>query len=110
MTDAAIQALIDAAKTGTPGDLVTWAELQAVLEGLKGQVSLEDLGTPITGKVAKVVAGACAQADDETAAAASGWDTNATLTASRTVTQNLLGFTFTQTTFPAVLGMYFYQH
>ena len=63
MTDAAIQALIDAAKTGD-GDLVTWAELKAILEGMKGQGSLEDLGTPVTGKIAKVVGGAWAQADE----------------------------------------------
>lgn len=36
MTAAAIQALIDAARTG-PSDLVTWAELKAILEGLKDQ-------------------------------------------------------------------------
>lgn len=36
MTAAAIQALIDAARTG-PSDLVTWAELKAILEGLKNQ-------------------------------------------------------------------------
>lgn len=36
MTAAAIQALIDAARTGT-SDLVTWAELKAILEGLKDQ-------------------------------------------------------------------------
>ena len=36
MTPAQIQALIDACRTG-PSDLVMWAELKAVLEGLKNQ-------------------------------------------------------------------------
>jgi hypothetical protein len=60
MTDAEIQALIDAAKTGTD-DRVTWSELQTILEALKGQTSLTDLGTPTEGYVAKVVSGAWAQ-------------------------------------------------
>lgn len=63
MTDAQIQSLIDAARTNS-SDLVTWAELKEILEALKSQVSLTDLGTPVNGKVAKVVNGVWAQADD----------------------------------------------
>jgi len=71
MTDAAIQALIDAARTGS-SDLVTWLELKAILEGLKTQVSLTDLGTPTEGKIPKVVGGAWALADDNEATATDG--------------------------------------
>ena len=63
-TDSAKQALLDAMKTASPGDVVTWAELKPFLETLIGDISLNDLGTPVTGKVAKVVGGAWAQADE----------------------------------------------
>lgn len=52
MTDAAKQALIDAAKTATPGDLVTWAELKLIVEAFVADVALSDL-TASTGQVAQ---------------------------------------------------------
>ena len=73
MTDADIQSLIDAAKTSS-SDVVTWAELKAILEGLKGQVSLTDLGTPVNGKVAGVSGGAWGQIDAPTASGPTALD------------------------------------
>jgi hypothetical protein len=71
MIDSAIQALIDAARTGD-GDLVTWAELKEILEALKGQTSLTDL-SPTEGQVAKYVSGSWTAANDESGAGASKW-------------------------------------
>ncbi len=127
MTDAQIDALLAAARTG-PNDLVTWAEMTEILQALRGQVSLTDLGTPVDGKVAGVVGGAWAQVDqtgggggltiggtpvvgyvpkwtgtglvwaaDDTASGGTGWDSNGTLTANRTVTENGFGITFRKT-------------
>lgn len=69
MTDAAIQALIDAAKTATPGDLVTWAELKVVLEALKSQVSLSDL-SPAVNQIPKFNGTAWVADDDATGSGA----------------------------------------
>lgn len=72
MNDSAIQALIDGAKTASPGDLVTWAELKAILEALKGQVSLTDLGTAAEGQIPKFQGGAWQLASDATGSSGSG--------------------------------------
>jgi hypothetical protein len=63
MTDAQIQALINAAKTN-PADLVTWAELKAILEGLLSQVNLTDLGNATAGQIPKYNGSAWALSSD----------------------------------------------
>lgn len=79
MTDAQIQALIDDARTGT-NDLVTWAELKAILEGLKGQVSLTDL-SPSTNQVPKWNGSSWVAANDETIDPGAAGTLDAVLTA-----------------------------
>jgi hypothetical protein len=87
MTDAAIQALIDAAKIGD-GDVVTWAEMQAILEGFKSQVSLTDISASLN-QIPKWNGSAWVAADDETADAGTGLNSDQTLTADRTYTLGL---------------------
>jgi hypothetical protein len=88
MTDAAIQALIDAART-SPSDLVTWVELKAILEGLKSQVTLSDL-SPSTNQIPKWNGTAWVADDDETATPGTPGDLDAVLTAGNTTDEGIL--------------------
>jgi hypothetical protein len=77
MTDSAIQALIDAARTNS-SDLVTWVEMKAILEGLKSQVALSDL-SPSTNQIPKWIDGAWVASNDQTADAGTGGSLDTTL-------------------------------
>jgi hypothetical protein len=89
MTDSALQALIDAARTNS-GDLVTWVELKAILEGLKAQVALSDL-SPTTNQIPKWNGTAWVASNDQTADAGTGGSLDTTLGIGNT-TDNEINF------------------
>jgi len=94
MTDAEKQDLLDAMKTATPGDVVTWAELKPFLESLIADQTLTDI-TGTSGQVIKHNGTTWAAGTDATADAGTGWDSNGTLTANRSVNMDGRSITFT---------------
>ena len=88
MTDSAIQALIDAARTSS-SDLVTWLELKAILEGLKSQVALSDL-SPSTNQIPKWNGTAWVASNDQTADAGTGASLDTVLGIGNTTDENII--------------------